>query len=71
MQSCGRVTASAASHSISSEINPQGGKTEPRSDRRYGGEEEGRREGAARSDNRWETWQACKALVGRGEHINI
>lgn len=39
------MTASAASHSISSEINPQGGKTEPRSDRRYRGEEEGRRDG--------------------------
>lgn len=41
MQSCGRVTASKASHSISSEINPQGGKTEPRSDRRYREEKEG------------------------------
>lgn len=35
------MTASKASHSISSEINPQGGKAEPRSDRRYREEKEG------------------------------
>lgn len=31
------MTDSKASHSISSEINPRGGKPEPRNDRRYGG----------------------------------
>lgn len=31
------MTASKASHSKSSEINPQGGKPEPRNDRRYRG----------------------------------
>lgn len=38
-KSCRRMTASKASLSISSEINPQGEKTEPRRDRKYGGEE--------------------------------
>lgn len=49
IKSCRRMTASKASHSISSEINPQGGKAEPRSDRRYREEKEGM------STTLWET----------------
>lgn len=65
------MAASKASLSISSEINPQGGEAEPRSDSRCWGKKREKGERAAHSDKVWETWQACKAVIRREEHINI